>query len=241
MSKDIVIEYNTSTPVEYTRKKWFLCVKSVLKLFVKKPKFIFLGKPVSPCCIVLSNHEAASAPLSFELYGNLPIRFWGAHEMCENFKSGYRYMTRIYYHQKKHWNLWLARLFCLIATPLTKMFYAGLDLLPTYNDIRLKNTLNRSIAALKKGHTLVVFPENSNQGYLKELTQFHQGAMLLLEYCHRRNLDVPVYVAYYNRERKQHIFDTPTSVNALLGLGISRAELAEMLCKRCNELGKMEL
>ncbi len=241
MSKDVLINYDVSTPVEYTRRRWFLCVKAILKLFIKKSEFIFLGKPASPGCIILSNHEAASAPLSFELYGNLPIRFWGAHEMRGNFKAAYGYMTRIYYHQKKHWNLWLARLFCLIATPLTKLFYAGLDLIPTYNDIRLKNTLNLSIAALKKGHTVVVFPENSSQGYLKELTQFHQGAILLLEYCSRRGLDVPVYVAYYNRKNRKHIFDAPTSVNALLNLDLSRAELAEMLCTRCNALGKMEL
>ena len=241
MSKDVLIEYNASTPVEYTRKRWFLCVKSILKLFIKKPEFIFLGKPTSPGCIVLSNHEAASVPLALELYGNLPIRFWGTHEMREGFTSGYRYMTRIYYHQKKHWNLWLARLFCLIATPLTKLFYAGLDLIPTYSDIRLKKTLKLSVNALKKGHTLVIFPEDSNQGYLKELTQFHQGAVTFLKYCHRCNLDVPVYVAYYNRDKKQYIFDKPTSVDRLLGLGLSRAELAEMLCTRCNELGKMEL
>ncbi len=241
MSKDVLIEFDVSTPVEYTRKKWFLCVKTVLKLFIKKPKFIFLGKPATPGCIVLSNHEGAGAPLTMELYANLPVRFWGAHEMREDFKTGYWYMTHIYYHKKKHWNLWLARLFCLIATPLTKMFYAGLDLIPTYSDIRLKKTLKLSVNALKKGHTVVIFPEDSNQGYLKELTQFHQGAMTLLKYCHRCNLDVPVYVAYYNRERKQYIFDEPTSVNGLLDLGLSRAELAEKLCNRCNELGKMEL
>ena len=44
-----------------------------------------------------------------------------------------------------------------------------------------------------------------------------------------------------DEENRKHIFDAPTSVNALLNLDLSRAELAEMLCTRCNALGKMEL
>ncbi len=241
MPKNVTMEFDTSVPVQYTRKKWFLWVQSIVKWFIKKPKFITLGKPVCPGSIVLSNHEGTGAPLSMELYGKLPVRFWGAHEMNEGFKSAYWYMTNIYYHKKKHWNLWLARLFCLIATPLTRMFYIGLELIPTYPDIRLKNTLSKSLDALKKGHTVVIFPEDSDKGYLKELSRFHQGAMLLLEYCQRRGLDVPVYVAYYNKEKKQYVFDAPSSTSQLLALGLSREELAKKLCDRCNELGKLEI
>lgn len=212
-----------------------------MKWFIKEPRFVSLSEPVVPGSIILSNHEGTGAPLALELYGNLPVRFWGAHEMNEGFNAIYGYQTRVYYHEKKHWNLWLARLFCLIATPLTMMFYKGLDLIPTYSDVRLKNTLSNSVDALKKGHTVVIFPEDSKRGYLKELEGFHQGAMLLLEYCRRHDVDVPVYVAYYQKETKRYIFDAPVSVNTLLDLGLSRAELARKLCDRCNELGKMKV
>ena len=43
----------------------------------------------------------------------------------------YKYQTRVYYHEKKHWNLHLARLFCLLASPLTNLFYKGLNLIST--------------------------------------------------------------------------------------------------------------
>jgi len=239
MSKRIRIDFNTAIPVEYTRKEWFLPVKRITKLFVKKPKFVFLGQPLAPRSIVLSNHEGANAPLSMELYSNMPIRFWGTYEMNGDMKLAYQYQTHIYYHQKKQWNIWLARLFCLIATPLTKMFYNGLDLISTYQDVRLKNTINNSLSALKQGHTLVIFPEDSAHGYLKEMTSFHRGAFLLMEYCQRRNMDVPVYLAYFKKDTKEYVFDAPVNISELLSSGLSRQELADRFCNRCNELGKM--
>ena len=38
----------------------------------------------------------------------------------------------------------LARLFCLLASPLTFLFYKGLNLISTYKDSRLKITLEES-------------------------------------------------------------------------------------------------
>lgn len=241
MATQVKIAFDSPISVEYTRKKWFLNLKKIIKLFIKKPEFVYLGQKPTPRSIILSNHEGASVPLKLELYGELPIRFWGANEMNKNMKTAYRYQTVTYYHGKKHWNLHLARIFCLLATPLTRMFYIGLDLISSYSDVRFKNTLTQSIAALKKNHTLVIFPENSSKGYFRELVGFHQGALMLIELCKKHGLDVPVYIAYYKKDTKQFVFDAPVTVSQLLGQRLSRAELAQKLCDRCNTLGKMEL
>ena len=224
----------------YERKRWFKTVKALLRVVVKEPKFIFLGEEVRPGGIILSNHEGPKSPVSLELYLPVPHRQWGAHEMNEDFKAAYRYQTHIYYHQKKHWNLWLARLFCLIATPLTYMYYKGIFLISSYGDMRLKKTLMDSVATLKAGYSVVIFPEKSENGYFKELTGFHPGAALFFQYCRRHGLNVPVHVAYLQRESRNFVFDAPTTVNALLDLGLEKEALMEKLCARCNELGKME-
>ena len=241
MTKTAVSSFDTPTPVGYARKKWFTAVKAIVRCFVKKPEFVFLGEAPGPGSIILSNHEGASGPLTMELYSKLPVRFWGTYEMNTDFKTAYRYQTHIYYHQKKKWNLNLARLFCMLATPLTRMFYIGLDLISSYGDVRLRNTFRQSIDVLKKNHTLVIFPEVSDNGYFKELTGFYPGASMMFEQCRRNGLNRPVYVAYLNKESHKYIFDAPKSVNELLDEGLSRTALAEKLCNRCNELGKMQL
>ena len=241
MASAVKRKYHDQGAVDYTRKKWFLGLQKIIKFFIKKPRYVYLkGKPGAGS-IILSNHESATVPLTLEMYAQMPIRFWGAHDMNEGFRAVYHYQSVTYYHGKKHWPLWCARLFCLLASPLTMIFYRGLELIPTYPDVRFKNTLSQSIGILKKGHTLVVFPEDSSEGYHKELKAFLPGAIMLLEQCRRNGLDVPVYVAYYQKDRRVHVFDEPVTVNALLEQGLARKELAAQLCARCNELGRMDV
>ena len=131
------------------RKWWFRALKKIMKIRYKEPKFIYLGEEIKDGSIILSNHEGTDAPMSLEIYLNKRIRMWGAHEMNSGLVKMYKYQSRVYYHEKKGWNLHLARLFCLIASPLTNIFYKGLNLISTYKDVRFVKTIRESIGALK--------------------------------------------------------------------------------------------
>ena len=143
-------------------KWWFRGIKHLMTGRYKKPQFIYLeGKEFENGSLILSNHEGTDAPMSLEMYLDKPTRMWGAHEMNSGLIKMYKYQTRVYYHEKKHWNLHLARLFCLIASPLTNLFYKGLNLISTYKDARFFKTVKQSIDAVKKGENVVVYPESA--------------------------------------------------------------------------------
>lgn len=221
------------------RKTWFKVVKNILRIFVREPEYVFLGKAPAAGSIILSNHVGPSAPLINELYSDYPVRLWGAHEMNDCFKSAYKYQTEIYYHQKRHWNIVLAKVLCLIITPLTYMYYKGINLISSYADVRFKKTLTESMDTLRKGHTVVVFPEVSDNGYFDTLPGFYPGAVMFLQQCRKNSITAPVYVAYFKKSTRQYIFDSPKEIDQLLSLNMTRNELAAMLCNRCNELGTM--
>ncbi len=223
------------------RKAWFQFLKKIIRIFIKKTNFVYLGEEVKDNAIILTNHEGASAPLAYELYYDKPIRFWGASEMNSGLISVYKYQTRIYYHQKKHWNLHLARLFCLIASPLTNLYYRGLNLISTYHDARLRTTFKESVDSLKRGNNIVIFPEKSENGYLQELTGFHGGCIVLLKQCLKNGIDPDVFVAYFKRKDKKCIIDKPIKASELLAMNLKSEEILNMLCDRCNELGKMDV
>ncbi len=216
-------------------------LKPLMRGRYKRPAFRFIGgEPMTNGgAIILSNHAATDGPLSLEFHLGRDVAFWGASEMCSGLISLYRYQTRIYYHQKKHWNLALARLFCLIAAPLTNLFYSGLDMIPTYHDARFVKTLRDSLTRLSQGEAIVIFPEDSSQGYKDVLDGFHAGCVSLLQMCERRGIDVPVYVSYFRREDMNYIFDRPVTLSELLATGESKETLAARLCDRCNALGQM--
>ena len=222
------------------RKPYFRVLKTVMKVRYKKPRFIYLGEPFENGAVILSNHEGTDSPMSLEIYCDKPVRMWGAHEMNSGLVSLYKYQTKIYFHEKKHWNIHLARLFCLIASPLTYLFYAGFDLISTYRDVRLVKTLRESFEALKSGDNIVIFPEDSTNGYLPELEGFHEGFILLAEFCQKKKIDLPIYVSYFRKSDKTYIFDAPIRYSELSAKCKSRAQIAKYLCDRCNELGKMQ-
>jgi len=222
------------------KRKWFEFVKTLTKVRYKRPEFIYLGEEITTGGIIVSNHEGTDAPLSLELYLGKPVRMWGAHEMNSGLKKLYKYHTQVYFHEKKHWNIHLARLFCLIASPLTHMFYRGLGVISTYKDARFVKTLRESEQILANGENVVVFPEDSSTGYHQELIGFYCGFLMLGEYCLKKGRDVPIFITYFKKKQKQYVIDKPVMYSQLKATGKSREELAEMLVNRCNELGKME-
>lgn len=235
------MQYKESPKVKATRKKWFRGLKKFMRLFVKPSKFVYLDGEIQDGSIVLSNHVGTSAPLALELYGNLPFRFWGASEMNSGLIALYKYQTRVYYHEKKHWNLHLARIFCLLASPLTNIFYKGLRLISTYRDMRFKKTLAESVETLEQKNSVVIFPEDSTKGYLDELEGFHEGFASLASLCLKKGLDVPLYVAYYKKSERTYVVGAPVMLSELFKDGKTRSEIADLLCARCNELGKLDL
>ncbi len=222
------------------RKWWFRLMKKLMLGRYKEPEFIYLGEQFGSGGIILSNHEGTDAPMSLEIYCDKPIRMWGAGEMNSGLIKMYKYQTRVYYHEKKHWNLHLARLFCLIASPLTNLFYKGLNLISTWKDGRFLTTLRESVAALQKGENIVIFPEVSDKGYLAELEGFHAGFVALCEVCKKKGMDVPVYVSYFRKSDLKYIVDKPVLYSELTANGETKEEVLEKLLLRCNELGKMQ-
>ena len=221
------------------RRLWFKAFKKLLVGRYKEPRFIYLGEPLQNGSIIVSNHEGTDAPLSLELYCDQPLRMWGAAEMNSGLIPMYKYQTEVYYHEKKHWNIHAARAFCLVASPLTNIFYKGLNLISTYHDARFRKTLRESLAALKNGESIVIFPEDSKNGYLPELEGFFLGFIKLAEVAYRKGLDVPIYVTYFKRRELIYVIDAPVRYSELLAEGLSRDEIAKKLLDRCNALGRM--
>ena len=55
----------------------------------------------------------------------------------------------------------------------------------------------------------------------------------------RRGIDLPIFVTYFRKEDLTYIIDRPVLYSSLSSNGETREEIADMLCRRCNELGKM--
>lgn len=222
------------------RALWYRGMKKMMKIRYKKPRYVFLGETPTKNAIILSNHEGTDAPMALEIYCDFPIRMWGTCEMNSGLRKMYKYQTEVYYHQKKHWNLHLARLFCLLASPLTNLFYKGLNLISTYHDANFFHTIHQSFDAIKNGENIVIFPEKSPDGYVAELQGFYAGFIVFAQYCYKNGIDTPIYVSYYKKKERVYVFDKPILFSELKKMFSSREEMTQYLLEKCNALNNIK-
>lgn len=218
------------------RRPFFRFIKSILRVFVKKPKIIHLGEPLQDQALYLCNHVGAKGPLNLELYFPRLFRFWGTYEMNETVGKRFKYLATTYFHQKKHLNKVLSYIIAVIATLPMTGFYKGMRLISTFPDNRLLGTIKISYDEIKNKNSIIVFPENSTNGYFDELIEYYPGFLLFAKYCFNKGIDLPIYNMYYKKSTKQLIVDKPIKYSEIMHL--EKEEIAEMFLNRANELGK---
>ena len=91
------------------------------------------------------------------MYFPKQFRFWGTHEMNEGIKEEFKYLSTIYFHQKKHLPKFLAFFIAIFASPVMAIFYKGINLISTYKDIRLLNTFKQSFKTLDNKESIIIF------------------------------------------------------------------------------------
>ena len=212
--------------------------KSILKLFLKKPKKIInLAGDLQPRSIIIANHSAKKGPLFLELYFPLYHYVWGAGEMLGNYNSRFHYLRDIFYMKKRGFNKFVSTFLATFEAIFSPLVYRGMRVLPTYTNGRLLSTLNKSIDALKQDVSVLIFPENSDGGYLDEMTEFFSGFVLLAQsYFHKTGEDVPVYPVYYHIKKRILCIDKPCYIQELMKQGLSRNEIAEVFRGKVNAL-----
>lgn len=215
-------------------------IKVFLRLFKRKPKYVFIGDGMVDQGIYLSNHVAAKGPLTYELYFPKLFRFWGIHNMTESFKEKYKYLSTTYFQGKKHFPKFWAKFISIFATPVMGVFYWGINLLPTYTDLRLAKTIHKSIDVLEQKQSLIIFPENSTDGYHDVLKEYFPGFYLIAKKAYEKGMDVPIYNMYFQKKKNIVVVDKPIYYSELKEMNLTKDEIAEMFRVRANELGQME-
>lgn len=219
------------------RPLWFRIYGRIVRLFTSRPRFVYLGEQVNEPSLILTNHEAAAGPLTWEFYFDRPKRFWSAHEMTEGLLSVFRYLAYLYFPEKKHFGRVLSPIFAFFAAPFVSLFFTGLKPVPTYRDASgFIRTVRESCDTVTGGRSILLFPEDSSHGYAKRLGTIHSGFVVFCERMLRKGVDLPVFVAFYSKKKRVILVDAPIRYSALRESCRDRDAVADALRVRLNEL-----
>lgn len=222
------------------RRFWFRCVTKFMRIFFRRRHYLFLGDVPQDKSIIFSNHVGASAPIFHELYAPFKLRFWGTHEMTEPLRENFKYLSNIYLPEKKGHSKFGSKILATIICPFTKIFYAGLKLIPTYKDAQFIHTIKLTEKSLNNGENIIIFPEDSHDGYHKHLTGYYGGGFFAADkYCKKFNCDISIYNCYYIQETRTFVVDKAIPFSELKKeFGSDYVSMAKKFCDRANEIGE---
>ena len=219
------------------RKPFFRFIKHFARWFVRKPKWEYTGEHPEGPCIYISNHSAASGPATYELYFPKNMRIWGTYEMCGRFRTRWRYLNKIYFPKKKKRSRFSSFFLATILTPILALFYKGMRIIPTYPDHRLMDTVKLSISELESGVSILIFPEDSREGYHELLTDFYGGFLTLAKrYNLQTGKDIHIVNLYYHKKTRRVIVGEPKSYLSVAERFSDKEELLRFFLDDTNRL-----
>ena len=211
--------------------------KPFMRLCFKKPVIINLAGQIDDRCIVLANHSAKSGPPGLDLYFPKKTCKWGAYQMFGNYFMRRAYLKDVLYIQKCGAKPFKAAFMATILGALNQFVYKGMWMMPSYPDMRLIKTLRNSCEVINKDIPVMIFPENSNQGYKDVLTEFFPGFVMLAEkYFKDYGVDLPIYPVYYSVKKRIMVIDKPMYVQEYVKQGLKRDEICKIFCDAVNRL-----
>lgn len=227
------IEYNGK------RKKQpiFSIFKGVFKIFKGKVRVYYVGDKIKDGELLVANHANKSGPLIYESYLPLYHAKWGAHQMLGSYKERWKYLRNVLYIQKNGWSKGKATLKATYEAFFSKYIYKGMKVLPTYQDARLARTIKKSVATLSNDISLMIYPEDSSNGYFDVIKKFLPGFVLVMEkYKKATGKDVPVRPIYYHKKKRIILVGEAYYLGEYQKQNLSREEIAETIKNELNQL-----
>lgn len=224
------------------RKPFFRFVKRILRLFIKPPRFSDNAQHFEDGAIYICNHVGSTVPLRLELYFPRPFKFWGTYEMTYSCKERWNYLAHNYFYKKKHNSKFMAKVKATLSCPFIGMFYKGMQLIPTYQDARLLTSLTYSVSYLSNKNSIVIFPENSSDGYHDLLREYYAGFLFLAKHFHAKTKqNIKIFNMYYRKEENLFVVDQSYKVEELLNDERDIRIIANEFRIRANQLAKAEV
>lgn len=187
--------------------------------------------------IIVSIHAAKAGPIAIATsYPKFSV-MWGHHDMLGSYRERFLYLRNVLYIQKLHKNKFIATVKALYEAVFSIYIYRGIKVIGTYTDMRLLTTVRNSMQVLNSGASVIIFPEDSSEGYFDEVRSAFGGFVALAEtYYNKFGEDVPVIPAYVSTKKRRLILGTPSYVREMSLSGMKNQEIADKIKDEINNL-----
>ena len=206
-------------------------------MYYRRPRVVVIPDKVEEKAIFVSNHCSKQGPMILEVYLPYFHAKWGAHEMLGNYKTRFHYLRDVYYIQKKKAGKFSSTIKAGFEAFFSIYFYKGMKIIGTYQSAQLLTTINNSIKVIENNIPVMIFPENSNDGYEDVIGEFFSGFVLLAERYYKKNqVELPIYPMYFNEKKRLVVMGEPCYVQEYKKQGLDKDQISDEFRKKVNDL-----
>lgn len=218
---------------------FFRRLRGFLRKVKRHPKIVDQNaESIKGPAIFIANHSGAAGPMDLSIFFPYPFVPWGAHEMRGNYKMRWKYSYHVFYRQKLKYSKVRSFILATFLAAVNAFLYKNMHLIPTYQDIRFTKSLRDSVAYLEDGIPILIFPEDSTDGYDDQIKKFNGGIVVLADYLYKhRRINIPIYPVYYSKSKGVIEIGKPEYFGRLVARGYTREEIADILRVILNNLG----
>ena len=134
-------------------------IKWLVWLFYPKMKVVGAENLPDGPCLIVGNHTQMNGPIACELYCPGTHYTWCAGEMMY-WSEVQPYAFRDFWSQKPKAVRWWFKLLSYLIVPLAVCVFNNANCIGVYHDARIMSTFKETVARLREGARVVIFPEH---------------------------------------------------------------------------------
>ncbi len=173
----------------------FKTARRLLKFFYGKKEVVGLDKIPEKNCILVGNHSQMNGPLVGEFYLPDNCYIWCAADMMK-IKTVPAYAFRDFWSQKRKWTHPFYRVLSYLIAPLSIFVFCNARTIAVYRDKRVMSTFRETVAMLKGGRNILIFPERDEK-HNNILYKFDENFVDVARLYYKKTGEKLVFVPYY--------------------------------------------
>lgn len=180
------------------KKPWlFRFIKYLVRLFYPKIEVEGLENLPNEPCVIIGNHTQLNGPIACELYFAENYYTWCAAPMMK-LKEVPAYAYKDFWSKKPKALRPFFKLASYLIAPLSVLIFNNARTIAVYKDSRVLSTFKESIAKLKDGNNVIIFPEHDVK-HNHIVYDFQEGFVDIARLYYKRTgkelYFVPLYIA----------------------------------------------
>ncbi len=215
----------------------FKTVRWLVRLFYGKTEIVGIENMPKKDVIIVANHAQMNGPIIGELFMPDNCYTWCAGEMmCV--RDVPRYAFNDFWSHKPKWTRPFFKLLSYIIAPLASCIFNNARTVAVYRDTRVLTTFRETVAMLKDGKIMLIFPE-MNETNNNILYKFQENFIDVAKIYHKRTGKEITFVPMYNapKLKKAYIgrgirFDITNDIDS------ERKRIAEYLSNEITDIAR---